>query len=106
MSTQSNGSDIERAYWDAGFPFMDSTETSHHGDDDFLIVIDEGVGEGRSSVEGRIIGRDGTAIEVELHYRKECCHFGDEWHVTFEGTVDEVVHACGMALTEDGQKPT
>lgn len=106
MSNQIKGSDICRAYWDAGFPFADSTETSHHDGDDFLIVLDKGVGEGRSSVEGEIIGRDGDAVEVELHYRKECCHFGDEWHVTIEGTVYEIVRACGMALTEDGQKPT
>ena len=103
MSAAVKGSDIERMYIDAGHEW---THTSHFDDGDFTIVLDRGVGEGRYSVQCEIQAYDDAGIlEVEMTYRAECCHFGDEWVEYFEGTAEELVHACGRAIMEDGERP-
>lgn len=96
------GKDILDLFAESSYAY---TETSHSDDDDFQVVNDLGVGEGRASVSGEIVGESDGKLEVDLSYYNESTSFGSEWHTTVVATPDEVVSFIGNALNEDGAKP-
>ncbi len=96
------GKDILDLFTESGYAY---TETSHFDDDDFQVVNDLGVGEGRMSVSGEIASEADGRLEVHLSYYNESASFGDEWHKTIVATPDMVVAVVGNALNEGGQQP-
>lgn len=95
------GHEIQKHYEDSGYAW---SETSHHAEDDFTIIQDHGLGEGRRGIVGEVVSVTDGRIEVNLSFYDESTSHGDEWHKTVVDTPDEIVAICGRAI-EDGARP-